>query len=84
VIGWRQSKTIRETVHKNVAVRQRAQANHGIVVGDNRVSDMTNTENDSEIKNEAEERILHSMANIHDFVEMWLGSHNLLVLQKES
>jgi hypothetical protein len=29
-----------------------------------------NTENDSEMKNEAEERKLHRMAKVHDFLEM--------------
>jgi hypothetical protein len=32
--------------------------------------DTTNTENDSEMKKEAEERTLHRMAKIHDFLEM--------------
>jgi len=36
--------------------------------------DTTNTENDSEMKEEVEERKLHRMAKVHDFLEMWLGS----------
>jgi len=43
-----------------------------------------NTENDSEMKKEAEERKLNRMAKVHDFVEMWQGSHNLRAKQKES
>jgi hypothetical protein len=43
-----------------------------------------NTENDSEMKKEAEERQLHRMAKVHDFLEMWQGSQNLCATQKES
>jgi hypothetical protein len=46
--------------------------------------DTTNTENDSEMKKEAEERTLHRMAKIHDFLEMWQGSQNLHVTEKKS
>jgi len=46
--------------------------------------DTTNTENDSERKNEAEETKLHKMAKVHDFSEMWQGSQYLHVTQKES
>jgi hypothetical protein len=43
-----------------------------------------NTENDSEMKKEAEEWKLHRMAKVHDFLEMWQGSQNLRATQKES
>jgi len=43
-----------------------------------------NTDNDSEMKKEAEERKLHRMAKVHDFLEMWQGSQNLRATQKES
>jgi len=46
--------------------------------------DNANTENDSEMKKEAEERKLHRMAKVHDFLEMWQGSQNLRATQKES
>jgi len=36
-----------------------------------------NKENDSEMKKEAEEKQLHRMAKLHDFLEMWQGSQNL-------
>jgi hypothetical protein len=36
------------------------------------------------MKQEAEERKLHRMAKINDFLEMWHGSQNLRVTQKES
>jgi len=46
--------------------------------------DTTNTENDSEMKKEVEERKLHRMAKVHDFLEMWQGSQNPRATQKES
>jgi len=46
--------------------------------------DTTNTENDSEMKKEAEEQKLHTMAKVHDFLEMWQGSQSLCATQKES
>jgi hypothetical protein len=36
------------------------------------------------MKKEVEERKLHRMAKLHDFLEMWQGSQNLLATQKES
>jgi hypothetical protein len=45
--------------------------------------DNANPENDSEMKKEAEERKLHRMAKVHDFLEMWQGSQNLRTTQKE-
>jgi len=44
----------------------------------------TNAENDFEINQEAEERKLHRMAKVHDFLEMWRGRQNLCATQKES
>jgi len=58
-LGWRKSKPTGETINKKVGVRQFAQATKGILTGDNPVSDTMNTKNDSEMKQEAEERILH-------------------------
>jgi len=43
-----------------------------------------NTENDSEMKKEADERTLHRMAKVHNFLEMWQGSQNPRATQKES
>jgi hypothetical protein len=84
VIGCRQSKTTGETLCEKVVVWQVARANNGIVVGADRQLDTMNTENDSEMKKEAEERTLHRMAKVHDFLEMWQGSQNLCATQKES
>ena len=36
------------------------------------------------MKKEAEERKLHRMAKVHDFLETWQGSHNLRVTHNES
>jgi len=84
VIRWRQSKTTGETLRKKVVVRQFARANNEILAGSGPQLDTMNTENDSEMKKEAEERKLHRMAKVHDFLEMWLGSQNLRATQKES
>jgi len=84
VIGWRQSKSTGETFCENVVIRQFARANNGIVAGTDPELDTTNTENDSEMKREVEERKFHRMAKVHDLVEMWQGSQNLQATQKES
>jgi hypothetical protein len=36
------------------------------------------------MKKQAEERTLHRMAKVHDFLELWQGSQNLRATQKES
>jgi len=56
VIGWRQSKTTGETLREKVVVRQFARANNLILAGTDPELDATNTENDSEMKKETEER----------------------------
>jgi len=84
VIGWRQSKTTGETLQQKIVVRQFAQANNGILAGTDPEFDTTNTENNSEMKKEAEERKLHRMAKVHDILEMFQGSQNLRATQKES
>jgi len=84
VIGWRQSKTTGETLRKKVVVRLFAQANNGVLAGTDPELDTMNTENNSEMKKEAEERKLHKMAKVHDLLEMWQGSQNLRDTQKES
>jgi len=69
---------------KQLFVRQFARANNVILPGDDPTWDMTNTENNSEMETEAEERKLHIMAKVHDLMEMWQGSQNLHPTQKES
>jgi hypothetical protein len=84
VIGWRQSKTTGETLREKVIVRQFARANNGILADTDPELDTMNTDKDSEMKKEAEDRKLHRMAKVHDFLEMWQGSQNLRATQKES
>jgi len=84
VIGWRQSKTTGETLREKVIVRQFASANNGSLAGTDPELNTMNTVNDPEMKKEAEERKLHSMAKVHNFLEMWQGSQNLHATQKES
>jgi hypothetical protein len=84
VIGWRQSKTTGKTLREKVVVRQFAQANNGILAGTDPELDTINTENNSEMKKAAEERKLHTMAKIHNFLEMWQGSQTLRATQKVS
>jgi len=84
VIGWRQSKTTGETLREKVIVRKFARANNGILARTDPALDTLNTENNSEMKKEEEERKLHRMANIHHFLEMLQGSQNLRATQKKS
>jgi len=46
--------------------------------------DRSESDNDLELKREAEEKKLHRMAKVHNFVEMWQGSQNVRTTQKES
>jgi len=84
VIDLRQSKTTGKTLREKVILRLFAWANNGILAGTDPELDTRNTENDSEMKKEAEERKLHRMDKVHDFLEMWQGSPNLHGTQKES
>jgi len=54
-------------------VRQFARANDAILVGADPELDTMNTDNNNnkEMKREAEERKLHRMAKVHDFLETW-------------
>jgi len=45
--------------------------------------DTINTENNSEMKKEVEERKLRRMAKVHDILEMWQDSQNLRATHKE-
>jgi len=71
VIGWRHSKTTGGTLREEVLVRQFARATNGILAGSDRKLETPHTENDSEMKKDAEERKLHRMAKVNDFLEMW-------------
>jgi len=84
VIGWRQSTTTGETLREKVVVRQLLQANNRILSGADPLLGTMNTENDSEMKTEAEERNLHRLPKVQDSLEMWQGSQNLCATRKES
>jgi len=83
VLGWRQSNTTGETLRENLVVRQYAPANSGLLAGDDPVLDPNSTENDMELKREAEEKKSHRMAKVHDVLEMWQGSQTVRATQKE-
>jgi len=84
VMGWRQLKTTGKTLHETVVVRQYARANSRLLAGDDPVLVPNSTENDMELKREVEEKKLHRMAKVHNFLEMWQGSQTLRATQKES
>jgi hypothetical protein len=67
---WRQSKHTGETLRKQFLFRQCPQANNGILVGDCEVLDTAETENHLELKKEVDERKLHRMAKVHNFLGM--------------
>jgi len=77
VIGLRQSKTTGETLRGKVVVRQFTRANNGLLAGNYPPFDSSSTDNDMEMKREADEKKLHQMANVHDFLEMWQGYQHL-------
>jgi len=83
-IGWRQSKTTGQTLREKVVVRPFARANNGMLAGTDPELDTINTENNSEMKYEAEEITLHRMAKVHNLLDMWQGSQTLCATQKES
>jgi len=74
VIGWRQSKPTGKTLREKLIVRQVARANIGIFAGMDLELGTRNTENNSEMKKEAEKRKLYTMAKVHDLLQMWQGS----------
>jgi len=71
-------------LYKQVVGRKFARGNDGILVGTYPELDTMNTGNDSEMKNEVEEKTFHRIAKVHDFLVMWQGSQNLCAAQKES
>jgi hypothetical protein len=64
--------------------RQFVRANSGLLAGDDPVLDPDSTDNNMEMKREAEEKKLHRMARDHDILKMWQGSQTLRATQKES
>jgi len=74
VSGWRQSKTTSETLRRKVVVRKFARADNRLLAVDDPALNTTNTENDSEMKKEAEERKVHRMGG-------WEGRNTFLCLR---
>jgi len=84
VIGWRQAKTMDETLSKQVNVWEYAGTNNWILVGNDRALDMTQREKDLDMLIQVEERTFQRIAKVHNFREIWQRSHNLLATQMES
>jgi hypothetical protein len=84
VIGWRKSKTTGDTFGEKVVVWQFAQANNGLLAGDEPVLDPSSTDNDMKIKREAEEKKLPRMAKVHDILGMSQRCQTRRATQKES
>ena len=83
-VGWRKSETTGETLCEKVIVRQFAPAHNWILAGDDPTLHTMNAENDLEMWRSAEQRTLHTMPKVYDFLGMWPGSQNLHATQKES
>jgi hypothetical protein len=84
VIDWRQFKTTGETLCKTVVSREFARAHNRTCAGADLELNVMNSENDSEMKKEEEERELHQMAKVHDLLEMWQRRQNLCATKKVS
>jgi len=72
------------TLWEKVIVKQFAWANKGILAVDYSSLDTTDTENNLQLKKEVEEKKLHRMAKVHDYLEMLQGSQNLHTTQNKS
>lgn len=83
-IGWIQSKTVAERLREKVVVRLFSRAHHRILACYCAALCTGETENNLELTKEAEGRKLHRMAKVHEFLDMWLGSHNLCATLNES
>jgi len=83
-IGWKQSETTDETLREKVVGRQFAGPNNGILAGADPDLDKTNTEKDSEMTKESEERKSHRLAKVCHVVEMRQGWQNPHATQKGS
>lgn len=84
MIGWRRSKATGETLLEIVIERHFAPQNNWFLGGEDLALGTTNTDNDLEMKREADQQKLHRMGIVHDFWGMWQGSHSLCSTQKES
>jgi len=71
VIDSSQSKPTEYTLSEKVIVRYSASANNGISGGDNPTLDVTTTEDNLQLKRQAEDITLHKIANMHCVLDMW-------------
>jgi hypothetical protein len=83
-IRWGESTRTGGTLREKVVIRPFAQANNGILAGDNPTLDTTHTETNLEMKKEDKEGKLHRMAMVHHLLELWQGSQNVHATQNES
>jgi hypothetical protein len=84
VTVWSQSTTTRETSCETVIVRQFDQVDNVILANTDPDFDTMNTENNSEMTKEVEDRKSHRMGKVDECLELWQGSHNLHATQKDS
>jgi len=84
VISWWQSKITGKTLREKVIVRQFAWDNNSMLAGDYAALDTMETENYLELNKETEERKLHRIAKVYNFLAMCQGSQNLHAIQKKS
>jgi hypothetical protein len=73
VLGWRKVKSSGETLLEIVLLRQYALASTGLLAGDYTLLDPNITDNDMELKRTGEDKTMHRLATVHDFLEMWQG-----------
>jgi hypothetical protein len=57
-------------LQEKIVVRLSALGYHGILTSDCAASNNTETENDLESNNDAEDKTLHRIARVHDILEM--------------
>jgi len=69
---------------EKVVVTWFARANNGIMDDDFAALDSSETDTNLELKNYAEKRKLHIIANVHDILQMLHGSQNVCAKQKDS
>jgi hypothetical protein len=84
VIGKKKYKDTSKMHQEKVVVKKFAWANNGQLAANCAALEPTGTENYLELKIKAEERTLHTIAKVHDVLEMWQGSQNLHATQNET
>jgi hypothetical protein len=82
--GGRSQKSNGETLHDKVILRVFAKSHDGIFAGADPDLNTTNTENNTEMKNDTEESLFHRIAKVHHILEMWQSSQKICVTQKNS